>query len=72
MPNKTFPCEVHDVDHGYVVPRTYATLNGRHVPALDDCWAVLIGVRGGRGPCFVGRGVFLSVGRGRRLMWSFV
>ena len=27
--------------HGYVVPRTYATLNGRHVPALDDCWAVL-------------------------------
>ena len=33
--------EVHDVDHGYVVPRTYATINGRHVPALDDCWAVL-------------------------------
>ena len=33
--------EVHDVDHGYVVPCTYATLNGRHVPALDDCWAVL-------------------------------
>ena len=32
---------MHDVDHGYVVPRTYATIDGRHVPALDDCWAVL-------------------------------
>ena len=23
------------------MPRTYATINGRHVPALDDCWTVL-------------------------------
>ena len=129
---------MHDVDHGYVVPRTYATIDGRHVPALDDCWAVLRpiavdlevdalrgsvsfavdevevgsvpiavdpnhGVRvsaedrseglplegesewranvstraprrsGRKGPLFCqSGGVFLSVGRGRRLMWWFV
>ena len=29
-----------DDEAHYVVPRTYATINRRHVPALDGCWAV--------------------------------
>jgi hypothetical protein len=29
-----------DDEAHYVVPRTYATINRQHVPALDGCWAI--------------------------------